>query len=219
MKTKKLSVPISDSIGAVTAETFVTPSMKAMMVLAHGAGAGMDHPFMKKLANALSELDIGTLRFNFPYVEKGKKVPDPPAIAEKTVGIMLKKAYELFPGVPLLAGGKSFGGRMSSQFMSKNQPDGLRGLVFFGFPLHAPGKPSDERAAHLAVVKYPMLFLQGTKDALATLELIRGVIKRLKMSELVLFEGADHSFKAGKKEFIAELAENTSRWFDGLKGT
>jgi uncharacterized protein len=218
MKIEKLKIQVSDSIGSVTAESLVPSTIKAVMTLAHGAGAGMDHPFMKKLAKALAEVNIGTVRFNFAYIEKGKKMPDPPAIAEKTVGVVLQKTHELFPGVPLLAGGKSFGGRMFSQFTSKNQPGGLRGLVFFGFPLHAPGKPSDERAAHLTAVNFPMLFLQGTRDALASLDLMRGVTERLKRAELVQFEGADHSFKAGKKEFIPELAEHTSRWFDGLSG-
>ena len=216
MKTETFSISISESIGSVSAEVVTPASMKAIMTLAHGAGAGMDHRFMKSLSNALAETGIGTLRFNFPYIEKGKKMPDPPAIAEKTVGKIIEKTHELFPTVPLLSGGKSFGGRMTSQYMSKQNPDIVKGIIFYGFPLHPPGKPSVERAAHLSMIVRPMLFLQGTRDTLATVDLIKEVTGHLPAAVLQLFEGADHSFKVGKKELINELSEKTSVWFDAI---
>lgn len=191
--------------------------MKALVVLAHGAGAGMNHAFMLKLSEALAEKQIGTLRYNFPYIENGKKRPDMPAVATKTVDLVLQKAHELFPKTKIFGAGKSFGGRMTSQFISKNNPEFVAGLIFYGFPLHPAGTPSVERGDHLKTVKVPMLFLQGTRDALAELSLIKKVTKALKKSSLELLEGADHSFKSGKREFIPELADATEHWIDALK--
>lgn len=216
MRTENFSFFISDSIGSVSAELIAPPSATAIMTLAHGAGADMHHRFMKALAGELATHGISTLRFNFPYMERKKKMPDPPAIAEKTVSIIIEKASALFPGKPLFASGKSFGGRMTSQFLSKQCPSSLKGVIFYGFPLHAPGKPSAGRAAHLALVKLPMLFLQGTKDTLAELGLIKEVVSKLPTAALNIFEGADHSFKAGKKEFTAELAATSSMWINKL---
>lgn len=216
MKTRSLKVPVSDSIGSVSVEVFEPEKMSSMMVLAHGAGAGMDHRFMIALANALGDQGIGTARFNFPYMEQGKKRPDFPAVAEKTVKVMLEKIHALYPALPILAAGKSFGGRMSSQYLSKESPPYVKGIVFYGFPLHATGKPSTDRAAHLKNITLPMLFLQGTRDSLAQLDLIEGVCGELPSATLRTFEGADHSFKAGKKEFITELAESTANWASHL---
>jgi predicted alpha/beta-hydrolase family hydrolase len=216
MKTERFSFAVSDSIGSVTAEVIEPSSIKAMMTLAHGAGAGMDHRFMKALATALAEQGIGTLRFNFPYTEKGKSRPDVPAVAEKTIEAALNKLHTLYPQTVILAAGKSFGGRMSSNYVSKQSPVFLRGLVFYGFPLHPAGQPSTSRAVHLHQIKLPMLFLQGTRDALADPSLIRSETSKLSTATLTLYDGADHSFKSGKKEFISELASGTFVWLQSL---
>ncbi|MDQ2658165.1 MAG: dienelactone hydrolase family protein, partial [Bacteroidota bacterium] len=175
-------------------------------------GAGMNHPFMQRLSVELISRKIGTLRYNFPYMEKGGKRPDVPAVAEKTVLQAITYAAGAFPNIRLLAGGKSFGGRMTSQALSKSTDSGARGIVFVGFPLHAPGNPGVERASHLKDVTVPMLFLQGTRDALADMVLMEKVCADLPLSTLKRFEGADHSFKAGKKDLIPELAASISEW-------
>jgi hypothetical protein len=212
MKTKRLSIPVSDSLGLVSAELMADDSIDCLFVFAHGAGAGMDHPFMFKLSDALSALNTGTLRFNFPYMEKGGKRPDPPAIAEKTVNRAIEVAHNLLPGIPLLAGGKSFGGRMTSQALSRSLQPAVRGIVFVGFPLHAAGSPGTERAAHLTNITLPMLFLQGTRDALADIGLIQKVSESHKRATLTKFEGADHSFKAAKQDLIPALAQSIREW-------
>src|SRR5271154_3198551 len=139
---KEISIPVSDSIGKVSALVTEPGNIHAVLVLAHGAGAGMRHRFLESLSDALSELSIGTVRFNFPYMENGKKRPDPPAIAEKTVEKVIGFAHDLYPHLPLVAGGKSFGGRMTSQRLSKECPAFVKGIVFYGFPLHPSGAPS-----------------------------------------------------------------------------
>lgn len=212
IKTKKMTVKVSESIGSVSAELIETSAPDALYVFAHGAGAGMNHSFMVALAKALAERSIGTIRFNFPFVEKGAKRPDVPAVAQTTVTQVIEQAYRLYGGVPLLAGGKSFGGRMTSHCMATHPDLPVRGLVFVGFPLHAPGKASVERAAHLSDVRVPMLFLQGTRDALADITLIRRVTEGLKLASLKEFEGADHSFRAGKKDLIPPLADAMVEW-------
>jgi hypothetical protein len=186
--------------------------MHALFVFAHGAGAGMNHPFMTTLSKALASQGIGTFRFNFPFTEQKKKRPDVPAVAHKTIEVVIQKAKELFPGTPVFAGGKSFGGRMTSQYLSKPDSEKVQGVIFVGFPLHPPGNPSIDRAEHLQTVQVPMLFLQGTRDALATWELINQVTHALPQAVLLKFEGADHSFKAGKQNLIPQLAEDINRW-------
>lgn len=212
MGEKKITIRVSPSIGNVSGKVTEAEKPKAVLALAHGAGAGMDHPFMKNLSEALAEVGITTLRYNFPFTENKKGRPDPPAVATKTVEAAIAKAAELFPKLPVLAGGKSFGGRMSSTFVSEKQPEVVRGLVFFGFPLHRPGDPSIERAEHLYKISQPMLFLQGTRDALADLTSLKKVIKKLKQPTMITFEGADHSFKAGKENLIPKLADTVSKW-------
>ncbi|HEY5746970.1 MAG TPA: alpha/beta family hydrolase [Chryseolinea sp.] len=213
MKTQSITFKVSDSIGDVSAILFLPDNPKAILALAHGAGAGMTHNFMEKLATQLADRGIGTFRYNFPFMEHGKKRPDVAAVAEKTVGAALERAQSVTPpGVPLYAAGKSFGGRMSSRYLSANDKGFVKGLVFYGFPLHAAGLPTMERAEHLASVKVPMLFLQGTRDALAQMDLITEVCSKLPTATLVTFEGADHSFKKGKKEFLEELVEATDTW-------
>jgi predicted alpha/beta-hydrolase family hydrolase len=204
---------ISDNIGHVSVLTLLPENVKAFIVLAHGAGAGMTHPFMEKLSQKLFSYSIATIRYNFPYMEKKNKMPDVPAVAEKTVGSILAQVTEKYKKLPVFLAGKSFGGRMSSQFASKNDVNAM-GIIFYGFPLHAPGKADIQRAEHLKNVKVPLLFLQGTKDALAKLELIEKVCKQLPSSTLVTFAGADHSFKVKGKEVIDELADATLQWIE-----
>ncbi len=212
MGEKKISIKVSATLGSVSGKVLEAKKPKAVLVLAHGAGAGMDHPFMKNLAEALAAEGISTLRYNFPYMENKRGRPDTPAVATKTVEVVIAKAERLFSGIPLLAGGKSFGGRMTSTYVSAAGAEGVRGLVFFGFPLHRPGEPSIERAEHLYAIQQPMLFLQGTRDALADLASLKKVCKKLKKPTLITFEGADHSFKAGKENLILKLAESVARW-------
>ena len=212
MKTKKVSLSVSESIGSVTGEIITTDDMTSLYVFAHGAGAGMNHPFMRRLSEELASLKIGTFRFNFPYMEKGGKRPDVPAVAEKAVIRAIERVHQAFPDIPLLAGGKSFGGRMTSQALSKKGDTPVKGVVFVGFPLHAPGKQGLERASHLKSVVVPMLFLQGTRDALADIKLMEDVCGDLPLATLQKFEGADHSFKAGKQDLIPGLASAISAW-------
>ena len=212
MKGKAIKISVSDSIGKVSGEIIQPEKMKAMLVLAHGAGAGMNHPFLAGLSNALAELEVGTLRFNFPFTENKKKRPDVPAVAHKTIEAAIEKAKELFPTTPLFAGGKSFGGRMSSQLFSKLDIKEVKGIAFVGFPLHAPGNPSVDRAEHLQTVKKKMLFLQGTRDTLAQWDLIEQVTSSLSTAKLVKLEGADHGFKMPKQNAIPILAGHIKEW-------
>jgi predicted alpha/beta-hydrolase family hydrolase len=209
MPDKSFKVFVSKSAGSVSAELLSPEKPTAILTLAHGAGAGMDHPFVKSLSASLADLGIATLRFNFPFAEQKKNRPDFPAVAHKTIESALNQAHELFPKLPVFAAGKSFGGRMSSQLLSTTSPDFVNGLIFFGFPLHAPGKASMERADHLKSVKVPMLFLQGTRDALAEWTLIEQVAKGLSKATLIKIEGADHSFKKGKENLIPFLANES----------
>ncbi len=173
----------------------VPPGARACYVLAHGAGAGMAHPFMAQVSAGLAERGIASLRYQFPYMERRAKRPDPPALAQATVRAAMAEAARRLPAFALVAGGKSFGGRMTSQAQSLAPLPGVRGLAFLGFPLHPAGKPSEERARHLFDVRVPMLFLQGSRDALADLALLRPAIDRLgERASLHVFDEADHSF-------------------------
>jgi len=192
---------------------------KACLVLAHGAGAGMTHRGMEAVAQGLNARGIAVLRYNFPYMARGSKRVDPPPIAHQAVRDAVAAAHARVPKLPLFAGGRSFGGRMTSQAQAIAPLDGVHGLVFFAFPLHPAGAPSDTRAAHLAEVKIPMLFLQGTRDALADLTLLKRTVKSLKSrATLVLAEDADHSFhvpaKTGRKDeaVLAELLDTATAW-------
>lgn len=211
-----LTIPVSSSGEPVSAEVIRGDLVKFLFVFAHGAGAGMHHTFMVRLSLALAEQGIATLRYNFPYMEKGSKRPDPPALAVKAVNSAIAKAHTLYPSIPLLAGGKSFGGRMTSHALAQTPDPSVAGLVFTGFPLHPPGKPGTDRATHLAAVSIPMLFLQGTRDALANMTLMEEVCGSLPTATLRKFEGADHSFKAGKADLIPDLAKTISEWAKGL---
>jgi predicted alpha/beta-hydrolase family hydrolase len=216
MKAQSLSLKVSDLIGKVSAECIAPVKSKCIITLAHGAGAGMHHAFMVALSNALAEANVATLRFNFPFTENKKGRPDTPAVAHQTIEAAISKAHQLFPKLPLFVSGKSFGGRMSSQYLSAHHDAKVKGIIFYGFPLHPQGKPSAERAEHLKDVKIPMLFLQGTKDALATWSLIESVCTSLPLAELVKIEGADHSFKAGKQNTIQILADKTKEWIEKI---
>jgi predicted alpha/beta-hydrolase family hydrolase len=176
----------------------------------------MNHPFMVTLAQSLSEQGIATFRFNFPFSENKRRRPDPPAVAHKTIEAAISKTVELFPGLPVFASGKSFGGRMTSQYLSSHHQPAVKGIIFYGFPLHPAGKPSTERSEHLKSVKVPMLFLQGTKDELATWSLIEAVCSSLKQVTLVKIEGANHAFKAGKQNVIQVLSNETNDWIEKI---
>jgi hypothetical protein len=172
----------------------------ALYVVAHGAGAGMEHPFMERGARDLASAGVPTLRYQFPYMEAARKRPDPPAVAQATVRSAVETAAGLAPDLALVAGGKSFGGRMTSAAAASGPLPGVCGIAFLGFPLHAPGRPGESRAGHLDQVAVPMLFLQGTRDALADLDLVRGVTDRLgERATLHVVEGGDHSFHVLKR--------------------
>lgn len=192
-------------------------------VVAHGAGAGMRHPFMTSVAQGLAARGVAVLRYQFPYMENGSGRPDRPPVAHATVRAAVAAAAKALPKLPFIAGGKSFGGRMTSQAQALDPLPGVAGLAFFGFPLHAAGKPSDERAAHLFDVDVPMLFLQGTRDALAELSLLKPLAKKLGGKTMLhLIEGGDHSFKvpaaAGRKPaaVMDELLDTFSEWARGI---
>lgn len=191
---QELVIPVSDT-GAVSALLAVPSGAQACFVFAHGAGAGMSHPFMAAVSEELAKRDIATLRYQFPYMERGSRRPDTPAIAHHTVRAAVGVAAEHLPNLPLFAGGKSFGGRMTSQAQAEAPLPNVRGLIFLGFPLHPAKKPSTDRARHLAEIRAPMLFLQGERDALAETVLLKQVIGALgDRATLRLFADADHSF-------------------------
>ena len=216
MTTKSFSLKVSPEIGTVSAELISALKSKCIMTLAHGAGAGMNHSFMVALAQALAEKDIATLRFNFAFTENKKGRPDTPAVAHKIIETAILKAQKLLPQLPLFVSGKSFGGRMTSQYIAANPNNAVKGIVFYGFPLHPPGKPSIDRAEHLKDVTSPMLFIQGSKDEFATWELITQVCSSLPQAELVKIEGADHGFKAGRKDIMSKLVDVTGEWIEKM---
>src|SRR5712671_2720214 len=212
--------------GEVSALLLRPVRARRLLVMAHGAGAGMSHPFMEELANELAGADVATFRYQFPYMEARRRVPDAPAVLMAMVVAAVRAAAEAAPGLPLLAGGKSMGGRMTSQAAAQRPLDGVRGLVFFGFPLHSPNQPGTKRADHLAKVAMPMLFLQGTRDTFADLQLLSPVCTKLgSRATLHVIETADHSFHVLKKsgrtdaEVLRELAETTISWANGIEKT
>jgi predicted alpha/beta-hydrolase family hydrolase len=194
IRSTALRIPLAE--GASTSALLDTPARpRACYVFAHGAGAGMDHAFMAAMASGLAQRGVASLRFQFPFMEQGSRRPDSPKVAHAAIRAAVQEAAGRLPGVPLFAGGKSFGGRMTSQAQAAEPLPGVRGLVFVGFPLHAAGKPSVDRATHLADVQVPMLFLQGTRDTLAEVDLIRATTNKLgRRATLHIVEGADHAF-------------------------
>lgn len=216
---KLIKIKVSDKIGNVSALLYTPAKAESLMIFAHGAGAGIKNKFMESVSLTLADMGIATLRFNFPYMENGKKVPDTKPVCIATIAAALEKAGKLAPKLPLFAGGKSFGGRMTSTAASEGVLSNLQGIIFFGFPLHAPGKTSSERAEHLFKVKEPMFFLQGTRDALASMELMKPLCKKLgKKAELFIIEGADHSFHCPKEygmkdsDVIDLICKEVKRW-------
>ena len=212
-----------ENAGEVSALLLGPDNARWLLLLAHGAGAGMRHPFMESLACELAAARIATLRYQFPYMELRRNRPDSSVILTATVVAALHTAQKVAPGLPIIAGGKSMGGRMTSQAAAKSLLPGVRGLVFFGFPLHPPNAPATKRADHLAEVPVPMLFLQGTRDTLADLVLLRPIIKKLgTLATLHIVESADHSFhvlkRSGKTDggVLTELAQTTAAWADSL---
>jgi uncharacterized protein len=216
------SVEVADDAGIrVSGLLQAPPRARACYVLAHGAGAGMSHPFMAAVAAELAARGIASLRYQFPYMERRAKRPDPPPLAQMTVRAAVAAAARALPDLPLIAGGKSFGGRMTSQAQAKAPLPGVRGLTFLGFPLHPANRPAQDRAAHLFDVHIPMLFLQGTRDALAALDQIEPVCKKLGgRATLTLFENADHSFhvpaRSGRSDaqIRGEMLDALASWID-----
>jgi len=216
----KFEVP---GAGSVSARLLQPQPSQACFVFAHGAGAGMTHRFMEEAAAGLSERSIATLRYQFPYMENGSKRPDGPKIAHAAVRAAVAQAARLCPGVPLVAGGKSFGGRMTSQAQALTPLPGVKGLAFFAFPLHPAGKPSDERAAHLSDIDVPMLFLQGTEDKLADSHLLQPVVKRLgARATLHPVDQADHAFhvlvRSGRNDadVMREILDAVAAWTSAI---
>jgi predicted alpha/beta-hydrolase family hydrolase len=222
-KPQPISVAIGDGT-QISALLQAPHAARSCLVFAHGAGAGMQHAFMAAFAGDLADRGIATLRYQFPYMERGSKRTDPPAVAHAAVRAAVAEAARLAPGIALVAGGKSFGGRMTSQAQAATALAGVRGLVFIGFPLHPAGKPADARGAHLRDVAVPMLFLQGTRDALADLALLRPLVAHLgTRATLRLFDDADHAFhvpaRTGRKdaEVRAEVADAVATWIDAIR--
>jgi predicted alpha/beta-hydrolase family hydrolase len=218
MEAQAITIPI-DGAAPVSGLWLAPAGARACLVLAHGAGVGMTHRSMASIAEGLAERGVATLRYQFPYMERGSKRVDSPAVAHAAVRAAVAEAGRRAGRMALFAGGRSFGGRMTSQAQALSPLPGVGGLVFFAFPLHLAGKPSEERAAHLSDIAVPMLFLQGTKDALAELGLLRRVVERLgEQSKLVLAEDADHSFhvpaRTGRKdaEVLAGLLDTAAAW-------
>jgi predicted alpha/beta-hydrolase family hydrolase len=221
-KIKKLHFEASKSSGNVSAIIYKPENPEAVLVLAHGAGAGMNHPFMESLAAKLADKNIAVFRYNFPYIENKRRSPDPPNILMAAVKSAVGEAQKLFK-LQVFAGGKSLGGRMTSNAASKNMLPGIKGIIFFGFPLHAPGKPSNERAEHLFNVNEPILFIQGTRDKLADLSLLNPVIKKIgNKASIHIIDGADHSFHVSKssgkgdEEVLDEIARIAKEWISEL---
>ncbi|HXL35202.1 MAG TPA: alpha/beta family hydrolase [Gemmatimonadales bacterium] len=219
----ELPIAVGERADGVSGLLLRPDGARLLYVLAHGAGAGMRHPLLESIAQGLAERSIATLRFQFLYMERRARRPDPPAVAAATVRAAVVEAARVAPGLPLIAGGKSFGGRMTSTAQAEDALPGVRGLVFFGFPLHPPGRPGDKRAEHLAQVRIPMLFLQGDRDEFADLKLLRPMVKQLgELATLHLVEGGDHSFHVLKRsgrtdvEVMAELVATIVAWTAGI---
>ena len=216
---RELQIPTTEKAGPVSALLLQPKAARSLLVFGHGAGAGMRHPFMQATADLLAAGGIATFRYQFPFIEKGKRSPDSRATLMETICSAVETATETAKGLPLFAGGKSMGGRITSLVAAEGRIPQVQGLVFFGFPLHAPGRPSSDRGVHLADVKVPMLFLQGTRDKLAELDLIKPLCCHLgKRASLHIVEGGDHSFHVLKRsgrtdgEVLEELGATVDSW-------
>jgi len=227
MSSRPTPLKIALSAGAATSGLLDVPaSADACYVFAHGAGAGMKHPFMTGIASGLAQRHVATLRFQFPYMEQGSSRPDSPKVAQAAVRAAVQEAAKRLPGLPLFAGGKSYGGRMTSQAQAAEPLADVKGIVFLGFPLHAAGKPSTERANHLADIQVPMLFLQGTRDTLADLGLIRETVGSLgARAALHVIDGGDHSFQVlvrsgrSNEQVREELLDTMLQWMKSVSSS
>ena len=221
----ELRIRVGERVGEVSALLLAPSRARAILVVGHGAGAGMRHPFLERISRDLGERGVAALRYQFPYMEAGSRRVDPAGIAHATVRAAIERAAREAPGLPLFAGGKSFGGRMTSQALAEKPDARVRGVVFHGFPLHAAGRPGRDRASHLFDARVPMLFLQGSRDALADLGLVREVTSELgERATLHVVEGGDHSFAVLKRsgrtadQVFEELADAAAKWMDRVLG-
>ena len=220
---KEIRFLVDEKAGEVSGLLFRPQGATALIVLAHGAGAGMRHKFMEEICAKLADRGVATLRYQFPYMEKGNKKPDSEALLTATVRSAMTAAKQVAGGISTFAGGKSMGGRMTSLAAAKEPLDGISGLIFFGFPLHAAGKPSAERGKHLAEISLPMLFLQGSRDMLADLRLLKPLCQRLgKRVELFVVDGGDHSFhmlkSSGRSDdtVLDQIVDEVAAWLSRL---
>lgn len=208
---------LNEKLGKISYEIDLAAEASPALILAHGAGAGMDHPFMVSLGKMISAKGINVIRFNFPYKEQGRKMPGSPKHAIEAWKGILSEVKRTYSKSPIFISGKSYGGRMGSHLLHEYPDKGVDGIIYFGFPLHAPGRDSIERAAHLAHIRIPQLFLQGTRDKLANIELMKEVTGKLSNAELHEIDSADHSFNvpkavASKEEMMELLAQKTAEW-------
>ena len=219
---RPVAIEVGEGVGRVTGRLLQSDDAKALYVLAHGAGAGMHHPFMEGIADSLAERGIATLRYQFPYMDAKRRSPDPPARLQRTVRAAVAVGRQLAPDLPLVAGGKSLGGRMTSLAQAEAPLPGACGIVFLGFPLHAPKRPSDTRGAHLDELEIPLLFVQGTRDDLADLSLLTPIVERTGAALHIVKDG-DHSFKVPKRagrtvdEVLNEIAGAIAQWVGRLR--
>ncbi len=223
IEAQPLRIPVSETSGEVSGLLLLPPEATVLYVLAHGAGAGMRHPFLECIATTLSERQVATLRYQLLYMEKGQRRPDPPAVAVAAVRAAVTAAGRAAPGLPLIAGGKSFGGRMTSTAQSQDPLPGVQGLAFLGFPLHSPGKPGVTRADHLGQIEIPMLFVQGDRDEFAEPILLRQVLRKLgPRATLHGVKDGDHSFNVPKRtgrspeDVQSELADALAQWWESI---
>ena len=213
---------LNDKLDKITYEVSEAANPIAIIILAHGAGAGMHHPFMVDIANRFAKHHVHALRFNFPYMEQGRKSPGSPKANIETWQHMIALTQKLYTDIPIILSGKSYGGRMASHLLADNVSDNVKGIVYLGFPLHAPGKESKDRANHLPAIAVPQLFLQGAKDKLANIVLMKEVVEDLKLGDIAVIEDADHSFNVPKRsgksreEILDGLVEIAFDWMKPL---
>lgn len=209
---------LNDKLGKITAEANEASRPQAVLIIAHGAGAGLHHPFMSGLATGIANEDIHVIRFNFPYMEQGRKSPGSPKANIETWKLVVDHISEMYPGLAIFISGKSYGGRMASHLIAESPIKEVKGIVYYGFPLHAPGRDSKDRAEHLSSVKVPQLFLQGSKDKLANIELMNEVVGGLSNVEMEVIQYGDHSFNVPKKsgktkeEVMNHLIKKSAAW-------
>ncbi|WP_420318896.1 alpha/beta family hydrolase [Ekhidna sp.] len=213
---------LNDKLGKITVEVDEASNASSILIIAHGAGAGMHHPFMNKLSKGISENGVTAIRFNFPYMEQGRKSPGSPKSNIETWGLLVEHIASIYPGMSIFISGKSYGGRMASHLMAESATEKVKGIIYYGFPLHAPGRDSKDRADHLPRVSVPQLFLQGSNDKLANITLMKEVIDNLRNVELEVIDHADHSFNVPKKsgktkdEILQFLINRSVEWISTI---